>query len=488
MSVDPREYYSRPEVASEAAEYLRGRWVALEGPPRGKGRAFFRYSGGAPLRVDSPEDLGRLVARFSFARVRSIYGTANVYRRLESRGDPDDPSNVAASTPVWDVDNEPERWGQTLEAARVLVDELERAGVTKSVYLIWSGRGCHVRVSERAFSPELLSEVNPLDASYAVVALVLRRASERIAEVARSVPASAGRALAVENEMDAKRVFTAPLSLHRELDRAAVCFGPDEIDSFDPTWADPHDPVHSPRWRSFERGEADHLAREALAEVGGYWGRTGGVRARVGSGAGAAREAGSGVGRGAAPARRPAGRGRVGRFQVMALLQAARFFVLRGDLERAKSFGLNRAIFYAWAKRRGVRARAGAGRAAVTGRAAVRGAGGRQAALPLAEGGRGAEGEGRERTPRAESLGDEVAYVGEGGLFTIGGDVQRPEDFDRQVARRIESLIPFDRAWEAAVSYVSRFPREVLESQRAFYEMVYKPVRDSFLRELVGRG
>jgi len=37
----------------------------------------------------------------------------------------------------------------------------------------------------------------------------------------------------------------------------------------------------------------------------------------------------------------------------MALLQAARYYLLTGDLEKAYSFGLNRAIFYAWAKRRG---------------------------------------------------------------------------------------------------------------------------------------
>ena len=42
---------------------------------------------------------------------------------------------------------------------------------------------------------------------------------------------------------------------------------------------------------------------------------------------------------------------RIGRFQVMATLQAARAFTLGLPLESAKSFGLNRAIFYAAAKR-----------------------------------------------------------------------------------------------------------------------------------------
>lgn len=41
----------------------------------------------------------------------------------------------------------------------------------------------------------------------------------------------------------------------------------------------------------------------------------------------------------------------VGRFQVMATLQAARAYVLGKPIETAKSFGLNRAIFYAAAKK-----------------------------------------------------------------------------------------------------------------------------------------
>lgn len=41
----------------------------------------------------------------------------------------------------------------------------------------------------------------------------------------------------------------------------------------------------------------------------------------------------------------------VGRFQVMATLQAARAFVLGMAIDSARSFGLNRAIFYAAAKR-----------------------------------------------------------------------------------------------------------------------------------------
>jgi hypothetical protein len=41
----------------------------------------------------------------------------------------------------------------------------------------------------------------------------------------------------------------------------------------------------------------------------------------------------------------------VGRFQVMATLKAARAYLLGKSLFTAKSFGLNRAIFYAVAKK-----------------------------------------------------------------------------------------------------------------------------------------
>ncbi len=144
----------------------------------------------------------------------------------------------------------------------------------------------------------------------------------------------------------------------------------------------------------------------------------------------------------------------IGRFQVMALLQAARYYLLKGDLERAKSFGLNRAIFYAWAKRTGGRRHRSAGAS-------------HYSRVPS-------------KSERVESLGDERAYVSPTGLFVIGDQVQRPQDYDRQVVRRIEKYVPYEVAWEAALKYLSTFPKSVLLSQREFYEKVYKPVRDNF--------
>ncbi|QOJ79794.1 hypothetical protein IG193_07530 [Infirmifilum lucidum] len=147
---------------------------------------------------------------------------------------------------------------------------------------------------------------------------------------------------------------------------------------------------------------------------------------------------------------------RLGRFQVMALLQAARYFVLTGDKEKAFSFGLNRAIFYAWAKRRGVPVAASRERVS-----------------------RGVEVT-REENRIVAYVGDEQAYVSSNGWFTIGDEEQRPEDFEREVIRRVEAVMPFEEAWRLAVEYVSSFDRRVLLSQRDFYEKVYLPVRDLF--------
>ena len=449
------EHYSREEVAKELADYTRGRWVAVEAPSP-KRRMFFRYAGDRPLTISSPEEVSKVVKRFAFARPRAIYATANLYAKLESRSDVDDPSNVYATTAVWDIDNELEAWRLTIEAARLIVDELERHGVVKSVYLKWSGRGCHVHLHEGAFSDELRREHHPLDLAYSVVEYTLRRVEDRVAEMARQSPCEE-RPLAVENDMDMKRVFTAPLSLHRSLDVVAVCFKPDELDEFTPEWLKPSEFRHNPAWREHEVGEADELAKRALAEVGGYFGARveGAVRTRVGAPAPPRKVE-------AKPKRVAAPRAvKIGRFQVMGLLQAARYYLVKGDLEKAKSFGLNRAIFYAWAKRtKGRVGRAAAARA-------------RQRTLFEAK-------EEREEKPKVESLGDEVAYLSDTGYFAIGDQVQRPEDYDRQIAARISSAVPYEVAWRAALNYLSTFPRDVLLSQRLFFERAYKPVRDNF--------
>jgi len=159
----------------------------------------------------------------------------------------------------------------------------------------------------------------------------------------------------------------------------------------------------------------------------------------------------------------------VGRFQVMATLQAARAYVLGKSLETAKSFGLNRAIFYAAAKR---------------GFKVVKGARPPEEILvakkPLPE----------EKLRRiqesfkVEEVGDEMAYAVEldgRTYYTIGNEIQTEKDFEKQVERRFEGK--YDEAWKEAVSICQSFDQGVLLSQRYFYEVIYKPRRDDLARK-----
>jgi hypothetical protein len=147
----------------------------------------------------------------------------------------------------------------------------------------------------------------------------------------------------------------------------------------------------------------------------------------------------------------------------MSALQAARAHVLGLPIDSAYSWGLNRAIFYAAAKR-GFK---GGGSAA--GRGAKHGA-------PSGS-------EGRQPSAEAETyhLGDELAFKAKGTkelLFTIGGKTQTKEDFERQVAARFQGR--FKDAWEEAVDYVNHFERETLSSGTEFFSLVYRPKRDEF--------
>ncbi len=133
----------------------------------------------------------------------------------------------------------------------------------------------------------------------------------------------------------------------------------------------------------------------------------------------------------------------------MATLQAARAKVLGLPMAGAKSWGLNRAIYYAAAKR----------------------------------GFKGGKGPAKPKTYAASfgefHLGDDKAYkvtAGRSTLFTIGGEIQRPADFRRQIEQRFSGT--FTEAWAEALRIVQAHPKAVLESQQLFYMQVYRPRRD----------
>ena len=139
------------------------------------------------------------------------------------------------------------------------------------------------------------------------------------------------------------------------------------------------------------------------------------------------------------------------------MLQAARAFELDLPLESAHSWGLNRAIFYAAAKR------------GFKGGGSGSGGGGRPGA--------------HETKADEFRLGDDLAFKEPGSsdaspVFSFGGEAQTEERFQKQVQSRFSGS--FKDAWEDALDYVRHFPRETLESQNGFYSDVYRPKRDEF--------
>lgn len=147
--------------------------------------------------------------------------------------------------------------------------------------------------------------------------------------------------------------------------------------------------------------------------------------------------------------------GRVTRFVVMAVLQAARAETLGLPHDSALSWGLNRAIFYAAAKR------------------------------GFSQGSPKSSSEpGSPTSPPPSAvfrLGEDEAYrdpTSKDLVFTIGGEPQTVERFEKQVVARFGSKENFKAAWDEAVRIVGRFDRETLGSPPRFYTEVYRPRRD----------
>ncbi|RLE55712.1 MAG: hypothetical protein DRJ30_03285 [Candidatus Methanomethylicota archaeon] len=441
-------YYRREEVKREISDYCIGRWVAINTMWGGRGGLFIRYwrRNGSPLHVNSIEDYDKILNRFRGLIPRTIYGSVNIYSKLSSPEDVEIESNIKSSTPIWDVDCDLKEWAKSIEAAKIILEALANEGVEKSVYLVWSGRGVHVHMHESAVSGDVLQKHHPLDIAYSIVEYILRRCEDKLIKIAKTSK-SVERPLTVENNIDLKRVFTAPLSLHKSVDLAAVCFKPEEIDDFTLEWASIDNLKHNRNWRVYIRGEADELALKAIENIGGYFKRVGEIRRRVALKKVEKKHVRTLKGK------------RVGRFQIMALLQAARYYVLTGNLEKAKSFGLNRAIFYAWAKYHGRERR-------------YRRTPSKPSTLKTVEEGR-----------RIVEIGNEPVFTSPNGWFIIGNAEQLPADYDREIVKKIEKIIPYEQAWKKALNYIKSFPLKILKDQQKFFNEVYKPVRDRFLVE-----
>lgn len=453
------EYYSRPEVKKEIYDFLIDRWAGLEG----EGKKWIRWEGDKPLRLSSPDDVARLVKRYHYLKPRSFYGTIERFKRLETRSDVTEnyEENVSLVTPFIDIDILDESminrgWVYVRKIVETITSFLHGHGVVESVYVVWSGAGMHLRINEHAFR-EVLIEHHPLDVAFAVAEYILESLKPHLYDIIRE----SNGLVKVENLVAMKRVFTAPLSLHRRLESVVVALKPDKLSEFTPEWSNPEKPVHDPRaWREYIEGEADNLAEEALKRIGKVKKHTL-LEAR-------ATKLGTDIRielLETKPVIRVGEKREPGRFPVMALLQATRYYLLKGDLAKAKSFGLNRAIFYAWAKYYGP-----AKRPALASR--PKKIYGSKTTGPI---------------KMVEEIGEKT-QIGPSGFFVMGGVEQRPEDFDRHVARKFEEAgIPFQEAWKAALEYVSKFPRTVLKDPQLFYKEVYEPVRDRFVEKVLWR-
>ena len=155
----------------------------------------------------------------------------------------------------------------------------------------------------------------------------------------------------------------------------------------------------------------------------------------------------------------PKGRAlRINRFTVMAMLQAARARYLGLPEESAYSWGLNRAIWYAAAKR-GFSGGGGGGA----------GPGG---------------GEAKAKSKDVFYLGHDFAYRDLSSpkvLFTLGGKTQTEAEFRDKIASRFGGARNFQRAWKEATSIVSEAGEGLLTSGETFYSLVYKPRRDDLV-------
>jgi len=258
--ISPFEHYSRRDVQKEISDFCKGRWVALHYTDSSGNLVFRRYIKRKPIRVDSSRDLIELDSN----SLRSIYATANVYKRLQNLEDVYDYTNIIYCTPTWDIDSDLSNWKKTITVAEEILRFLEEWGIKKSVYVKWSGNGCHIHINERSFSEDLLEKYNPLDIAYAIVEYVNSKLTSRFMEL------SPKGQIVVENKMDPTRVFTCPLSLHRKLNVVCICMKTKDLKNFTLKWIDPENFRHNPNWREFREGEADKLAETAYKTIGGY--------------------------------------------------------------------------------------------------------------------------------------------------------------------------------------------------------------------------
>ncbi|WP_210433935.1 hypothetical protein [Acidianus brierleyi] len=424
-------HYNKEIVKREIYNFSKQRWIALYGS------TMFRYDKqGNPLVFENEDSVAKKISEF---KARTVYATAGKYEEVTK--DNIEKDNLLYYTPFFDIDTKIDKWEYAVKAAEVIVSQLEKEGVEKSIYLLWSGEGIHVRINENSIPKDYY----PLTAAHAIVQYIIEKSRNDLQKLSES----SGGVLKVDELIDSKRIFTAPLSFHRELNYVAVCFSPDKLSKFSLDWANPQNFIHEEGiYERYEENETEDLLTKAIQS---YKPSHEGVKPRKRKVTKTRENTGESM-----------NEAKIGRFQVMGIVQAARYYVLYGNMDKAKSFGLNRAIFYAWAKYYGK------GYAPKYSKTTV-------------------PSEFRKDRVLANVAGEQVYQDTEKGYYIIGDKMQTPEDYDREIKDKIEPIISYDKAWDATIKYVSSFPKEVLENQREFFEKVYLPIRDKFIEKVINR-
>lgn len=259
------KHYGDERVRNEIVKFAKDRWVGVHCEAKDKkGRQILRRYRGRfrkPLTINEPHDIGRLLNEFKGFKPRTFYATINLYKRTGHFEDVYDFGNIVACTPTWDIDNTLDDWETTILVAKEILSFLEGFGIRNSVFVKWSGNGCHIHLHHKSISQDILRKANPLDVAYSIVEFVITRLKGRLAEVRMK-----GKDLVVENKIDIQRLFTCPLSLHRELNMVCICI--DKLESFNLEWAKPDNFVHHYGWDGYEAGEADELAEKAYLAIG----------------------------------------------------------------------------------------------------------------------------------------------------------------------------------------------------------------------------
>jgi hypothetical protein len=264
------KYYQNSAVREEISAFCKGRWVAVHCEKKTpQGVPFLvRYKGWkrkVPLTIQTEADVTKLLSMFGKLSPRTFYGTINEYEKLENQEDMDDEDNIKRSLPIWDIDNFPDDWETTIKVARIIVKFLQDNGIEKSAFVKWSGKGAHVHVNPSAVSDAMYKRIGPLNIAYSVVEFVIRSLKPQFRKLTESRKSTQ---LSVENKIDPKRIFTAPLSLHRSLFRACVCILPEDIEKFEISWTNPESFRHNANWTRTAIGEGDRLAELAFSKVG----------------------------------------------------------------------------------------------------------------------------------------------------------------------------------------------------------------------------